>query len=182
MLSTFNDFNLYWKTGESNKHLQRQRPGLQQERVIFRWIQCILARRSFFCYHLFQDLPCGRGCPSKSSKFFPPFFSYETVGHLLWSLPHVPSGMLGKGLLQPPASGGGSAQTRSGAEHTLLLQLNAAVCNAATAPLPSQPTGLRFADRLDVVTQQERPPHCELNMTNIRLACWGSQLWDIHSS
>lgn len=35
---------------------------------------CILARWSFFCYSIFQHLPCGRGSPSKHPP--PPIFSH----------------------------------------------------------------------------------------------------------
>ena len=89
--------------------------------------------------------------PVKALNFPPLFHRWDSGCHLLGTLPHAPSGMLGKGLLQPPASWGGSAQTLSRAEHTPLPSAMPQ-CNAAAAPLPSQPVGLQFVDRLDVVT------------------------------
>lgn len=66
----------------------------------------------------------------------------------------------------PPAPClGGEAQLRCPPKQsTHRCRSSMLLCNAAAAPLQSQPTGLRFADRLDVVTQEERPPHHELNM------------------
>lgn len=144
-------------------------------------MRCILARWGFFCYNLFQHLPHGRGCPSKSSKFAPALFHMWDSGcHLLGPCLMHQVGCWGRGSSSPLPRG--EARLRRPPErstHHHPGQYRSAMLQPLHFPL--NPRGC------DLWTgwmwlHSKRPPHCELNMWNIGLAWWGSQLWDIHSS
>lgn len=93
---------------------------------------------SFFCYNIFQHLPCGRGSPSKTSKFHPPNTPFSHVRQWISFARGLASRTKwGAGEGAPPAPARGMlSSAASPAEPTPPPQLGAAerCCSRPTSP------------------------------------------------